>query len=46
MTGAPPDPMTELLANLVERGEIKVNTAKNIRALHRKTLERYMETEE
>jgi len=43
LSGAPPDPMTELLADLVERGEIKVSTAKNIRAAHRKALERFAE---
>jgi len=46
MSGSPPDRMTELLADLVERGEIKVSTAKNIRALHRKTLEIVMGMEE
>jgi hypothetical protein len=40
MNGAPPDHMTGLLAELVERGEIKVGTAKNIRAVHRAALER------
>lgn len=39
MSGAPPDPMTNLLADLVERGEIKVATASNIRAVHRAALE-------
>jgi hypothetical protein len=39
LAGTPPDPMTDLLADLVERGEIKVNTAKSIRALYRKALE-------
>jgi hypothetical protein len=46
MGGAAPDPMTDLLADLVERGEIKVSTAKNIRALHRKALEQNTEMEE
>ena len=46
MNGATPDPMTDLLANLVERGEIKVSTAKNIRAVYRKVLESHSETEE
>ncbi len=46
MSGAPPDPMTELLADLVERGEIKVSTAKNIRAVHRKALEQNIGMEE
>jgi hypothetical protein len=45
MSGSPPDRMTELLAELVERGEIKVSTAKNIRAVHRKTIEQVMGTE-
>jgi hypothetical protein len=40
MSGKPPDRMTSLLADLVERGEIKVATAKAIRALHREALER------
>ena len=40
MNGAPPDQMTGLLADLVERGEIKVSTAKNIRAVHRAALEK------
>jgi hypothetical protein len=46
VSGAAPDAMTDLLADLVERGEIKVSTAKNIRAVYRKTLERKIETEE
>jgi len=37
--------MTGLLADLVERGEIKVGTAKSIRAVHRAALERRMERE-
>ncbi len=41
--GAPPDPMTNLLADLVERGEIKVATAKNIRAVYRAALEKQIE---
>lgn len=40
LNGAPPDPMTELLAELVERGEIKVGAAKSIREAHRKVLQR------
>jgi hypothetical protein len=40
MNGTPPDQMTGLLAELVERGEIKVGTAKNIRAVYRAALER------
>jgi hypothetical protein len=39
LSGAPPDPMTGLLANLVERGEIKVGVAKQIRAVYRTALE-------
>lgn len=46
LAGMPPDPMTELLANLVERGEIKVSTANNIRDLYRKALEQTMLREE
>jgi hypothetical protein len=34
------DEMTELLAGLVERGELKPATAKSIRALHRNMMER------
>jgi hypothetical protein len=45
VNGATPDPMTGLLADLVERGEIKVGTAKNIRAVYRSALERAMEKE-
>ena len=44
--GVLPDPMTELLANLVERGEIKVSTAKSIRNLHREALQEATEVEE
>jgi len=40
LSGAPPDPLTNLLAELVERGEIKVGTAKAIRAVHRAALDR------
>jgi hypothetical protein len=39
LNGAPPDPMTGLLADLVERGEIKVGTAKQIRTLYRAALD-------
>ena len=46
ISGVPPDSMTDLLADLVERGEIKVSTAKNIRAVYRKALESNSETEE
>jgi hypothetical protein len=40
LNGAPPDPMTGLLADLVERGEIKVAAAKQIRAVYRMALDR------
>lgn len=43
--GAPPDPMTELLAGMLERGEIKPSAAKNIRAAHREALERKTQLE-
>jgi hypothetical protein len=39
LNGAPPDPMTGLLAGLVERGEIKVATAKQIRNVYRTALD-------
>ena len=38
LNGAPPDAMTGLLADLVERGEIKVATAKQIRNVYRTVL--------
>ncbi|WP_263359209.1 DUF2089 domain-containing protein [Acidicapsa ligni] len=37
--GAPPDPMTNLLADLVERGELKIGNAKMIRSVYRNALE-------
>jgi hypothetical protein len=40
LSGAPPDAVTELLAGLVERGELEPGTAKRIRAAHRGVLER------
>jgi hypothetical protein len=40
LNGAPADRMTGLLADLVERGEIKVGTAKQIRTVYRTALER------
>jgi hypothetical protein len=43
LSGAPPDPMTGLLADLVERGEIKVSTAKQIRTVYRTALDRSAE---
>jgi hypothetical protein len=46
VNGKPPDPMTGLLANLVERGEIEVAVAKKIRAVHRSTIDRLKELEE
>lgn len=33
--GTPPDPMTQLLAELVERGEITVSAARSLRDLYR-----------
>ena len=39
LNGAAPDPMTGLLADLVERGEIKVAAAKRIRNVYRTALE-------
>ena len=33
--GAPPDPMMQLLAELVERGEITVSAARSLRDLYR-----------
>jgi hypothetical protein len=46
MHGSPPDAVTDLLAGMVERGEIEPGTAKSIRAAHRKVLERMQATEE
>jgi hypothetical protein len=43
LNGAPPDAMTGLLADLVERGEIKVATAKQIRSVYRAVLEQKAE---
>jgi hypothetical protein len=34
VNGVPPAPMTNLLADLVERGEIKLTVAQNIRTLY------------
>jgi hypothetical protein len=39
LNGLPPDPMTELLADLIERGEIKPAVAKSIRGVHRSVVE-------
>jgi len=46
VNGKPPDPMTGLLADLVERGEIEVAVAKKIRAVHRTTIDRLKKLEE
>jgi len=46
LSGVPPDPMTHLLAGLVERGEIKVTTANSIRAVYRSVLAHQEATEE
>jgi len=46
LDGVPPDPMTNLLADLVERGEIKLTTAKNIRAIYRTALDKDIDKEE
>ena len=43
LNGAPPDAMTGLLADLVERGEINVATAKQIRNVYRTVLKRNAE---
>lgn len=40
MRGQSRDEMTELLAGMMERGEITASVAKKIRALHRSVLER------
>jgi hypothetical protein len=39
LSAQPPDPLTELLAGLIERGEIKPATAKSIRAVYRSAVE-------
>ena len=39
INGTTPDPMTDLLANMLERGEIKTSTANAIRAVYRSVLE-------
>jgi hypothetical protein len=46
LQGVRADPVTNLLADLVERGEIKVGAAKAIRSAHRKVLENYAKGEE
>ena len=40
LSGNPPDAMTSLLADLMERGEIKPAAAKSIRGAYRAALER------
>jgi hypothetical protein len=40
LSGSPPDAVTELLARLVERGEMEPGTAKRIRAAHRTAMDR------
>jgi hypothetical protein len=42
LSGAPPDAVTGLLADLLERGEIKPAAARSIRAAHRTAVERAM----
>jgi len=44
--GSPPDALTELLAKLLERGEIEPATARGIRAAHRDVLERLQAKED
>ena len=46
VNGTPQDAMTGLLADLVERGEIKVGVAKSIRAVYRSAINRASEQEE
>jgi hypothetical protein len=46
VNGTPQDPMTGLLAELVERGEIKIAVAKSIRAVYRSAMDRFKEQEE
>jgi hypothetical protein len=46
LNGTPPDAMTNLLADLVERGEIKLAAAKSIRAIYRTALDKTYEKEE
>jgi hypothetical protein len=36
--GTTPDPMTQLLADMVERGEIAVSAAQTVRALYRRLM--------
>jgi hypothetical protein len=44
--GSPPDAMTDLLARMLERGEIEPGPARNIRAVYRNMLERIRGTKE
>lgn len=46
LSGTPPDAMTELLATLLERGEIEPATAKRIRGAYRSMMERMNTTNE
>jgi hypothetical protein len=46
VNGTPQDAMTGLLAELVERGEIKVGVAKSIRAVYRSAINRVTEQED
>ena len=46
LNGEPPDAVTELLAKLVERGEIEAGTARSIREAHRSAVERIMTKED
>ena len=42
--GTTPDPMMQLLANLVERGEITVSAARSVRDLYRQKMEQQKES--
>ncbi len=46
VSGSPPDAMTGLLAELVERGEIKVAVARSIRAAYRSAIDGVSKKEE
>ncbi len=46
LRGAPPDPMTHLLAALVETGDLKHSTANKIRAVHRAAIDKVAPKEE
>ncbi len=43
LAGRPPDPMAELLADLIEKGEIAPSVARSILDLHRQQLRREKE---